>query len=427
MGPIVASDRREDHRAGGHTCVLLPAEQRPHFRPMARPAPALYRDAVMSSAVRSFLAEPPAPHAPAPLSRDWVLVAALVAAGLLEATLRDDLVWPGVALVAGVAPAICLPWRRTRPLLVTAVVFGSMALGDVLTRVGTGQPMDVYTLAYVLLLPYALFRWGSGMQAAAGMAIVLATHAVLSAIGGNYGDLALGLPFLSLPAALGASIRYRASSRLREADQLRLREREQLARELHDTVAHHVSAIAIRAQAGRTLAASRPGAAVDALEVIEEAASRTLADLRALVGALRDGEDADLAPQRGVADIERLAHARGDGPRVDVQLAGDLAGLRPLVGAAVYRIAQESITNAVRHARHATRIDVRVTGDRDCIRLTVRDDGDAGTPGTDRSSGYGLVGMTERAALLGGSLDASPNHDRGWTVTAVLPRDGKGT
>jgi signal transduction histidine kinase len=114
-----------------------------------------------------------------------------------------------------------------------------------------------------------------------------------------------------------------------------------------------------------------------------------------------------------------------DGPRVDVQLAGDLDDLRPLVGAAVYRIAQESITNAVRHARHATRIDVRITGDRDCVRVTVRDDGDAGTRAADRSSGYGLVGMTERAALLGGSLEASPNAERGWTVTAVLPREGK--
>ena len=199
-----------------------------------------------------------------------------------------------------------------------------------------------------------------------------------TAIGGNVGELAAGPLLLSLPAALGAAVRYRDSSRLREADQIRLREREQLARELHDTVAHHVSAIAIRAQAGRTLAATRPGAAVEALEVIEEAASRTLTDLRALVGALRDGEDADLAPQRGVADIERLAATPGDGPRVDVQLAGDLDDLRPLVGAAIYRIAQESITNAVRHARHATRIDVRVTGDRDCVRLTVRDDGAAG-------------------------------------------------
>lgn len=426
MGSMVAANRGEDNRAGGHSCVLLPAEPSPHFRPMARPAAALYGDAVVCSAVRSFLAEPRPQYAPAPLWRDWVLVAALLAAGLLEATLRENLVWPGVALVAGVAPAILLPWRRTHPVLVTAVAFGSIVVGDAAALLGTGEPLELYTTGYLLLLPYALFRWGSGVEAVTGTAIVAAAHALPTAISGDFGDAALGLPILALPAALGASIRYRATSRLREADQIRLREREQLARELHDTVAHHVSAIAIRAQAGRTLAASRSDAAVDALEVIEEAASRTLADLRALVGALRTGDDADLAPQRGVADVVRLAHAPGDGPRVDVQLDGDLDDLRPLVGAAIYRIAQESITNAVRHARHATRIDVRVTGDGDRVRLTVRDDGDASTGAGDRSSGYGLVGMTERVALLGGTLEAGRSPDSGWTVTAVLPRDGKG-
>ena len=111
----------------------------------------------------------------------------------------------------------------------------------------------------------------------------------------------------------------------------------------------------------------------------------------------------------------------GDGPAVEVELSGDLDGLRPLVGAAIYRIAQESITNAMRHARHATRVDVRVVADGDLVRVTVRDDGEAGA--SDGSSGYGLVGMTERATLLGGTLDAGPGAE-GWTVTAVLPRSG---
>ena len=170
---------------------------------------------------------------------------------------------------------------------------------------------------------------------------------------------------------------------------------------------------------------SRPAAAVDALSVIEEAAPRTLTDLRALVGTLRDGEEAELAPQRGVSDIERLAHGHREGPRVDVQLAGDLDALPPLVGAAIYRIAQESVTNAVRHARHATRVEVRVTGHADSVRLTVRDDGEAVSSGAERSSGYGLVGMRERAALLGGRLETGPGPDSGWTVAAELPRDGK--
>ena len=105
-----------------------------------------------------------------------------------------------------------------------------------------------------------------------------------------------------------------------------------------------------------------------------------------------------------------------------MELSDDLDDLRPLVEAAIYRIAQESITNAVRHAR-ANRINVYVTGDDDCVRVTVRDDGDASSTGRN-SSGYGLVGMTERAKLLGATLEAGPSPDKGWTVNAVLPRAG---
>ena len=168
-------------------------------------------------------------------------------------------------------------------------------------------------------------------------------------------------------AALGASVRYRENARMRGLEQMKLLEREQLARELHDTVAHHVSAIAIRAQAGRVVGAADPVAAIDALAVIEEEASRTLAEMREMVGALRVGGEAELSPQRGVADISRLADRSGDPPQVEVELVGDLEQLRPSVDAALYRLAQESITNAVRHARHATRIRVLVRGEPDRI------------------------------------------------------------
>jgi signal transduction histidine kinase len=89
----------------------------------------------------------------------------------------------------------------------------------------------------------------------------------------------------------------------------------------------------------------------------------------------------------------------------------------------MYRLAQEAITNAVQHARHATRIDVQVAGEHDCVRLTVHDDGDAGSVDRGRS-GYGLIGMAERAALLGGTFEAGPGADKGWTVNAVVPRAG---
>ena len=127
-----------------------------------------------------------------------------------------------------------------------------------------------------------------------------------------------------------------------------------LARELHDTVAHHVSAIAIHAQAGRALAATSPASSVEALEVIEAEASRTLAEMRAMVRVLRNQEPAEFAPQPGVADIDRLADAGRVGPHVEVVLSGDLAGLPSPVDTALYRMAQESVTNALRHARAAT-------------------------------------------------------------------------
>ena len=123
----------------------------------------------------------------------------------------------------------------------------------------------------------------------------------------------------------------------------------------------------------------------------------------------------------GVADIERLARNVDDEPRVHVGLTGDLDELGPAVGSATYRIAQESVTNALRHARNATRIDVQVVGDQDAVRLSVRDDGDQ-VHASSVNAGYGLVGMTERAALLGGTLEAGPGADHGWVVDAVLPR-----
>src|SRR5680860_334543 len=390
--------------------------RRPYFWPMRPSTLALYAGVVVRNAVRSFWAEPRVPHPPARVWRDWMLVAALVPVAVLEVIFREDLPWRPVAFVLGVAPVFTLWWRRTPPLVVVAVAFGAQTMADVATLFGADESAVLYTTAYVLLLPYSLFRWGAGREGAIGLAIIFLVGIFFSESvnSAGVGQAVTGSAFFLFSAALGASMRYRANSRLREVDQVKLLEREQLARELHDTVAHHVSAIAIQAQAGRTLAASSPNAAVDALEVIEEEASRTLAEMRTMVGALRQGEEPDLAPQRGVADIERVAHSAGDRPRVDVELSGDLDDLPPSVEAAIYRLAQESITNAVRHARHVTRINVCVAGDPSPF-------------GAGSSAGYGLVGMTERAKLLGGTLEAGPSPDRGWTITAVLPRNGTPT
>ena len=377
------------------------------------------------NAVRSLWAEPRAPQPPVRVWRDWVLVVAFVSAAILESLLRRDQPWFPVGSVEAVALVFTLLWRRTHPLAMLALAFGVSIVVEIASVLGRPSgPVVFISMVYMLLLVYALFRWGSGRDVVIGSAIALALDTLSSAVDhAKVGDAIFGLVILVFTAVLGASVRLRVTSRLRAMDQVRLREREQLARELHDTVAHHISGMVIRAQAGRVVAESRPGAAVEALEIIEAEGSRTLAEMRTMVGALRQRDDADLAPQRGVADIARLARSQGDEPLVEVHLSGDLEDLSPSVGAATYRIAQESITNAMRHARHASRIVVLVAGERDTIRLTVRDDGDAVSTIRPRD-GYGIVGMTERAALLGGTIQVGPGPDRGWTVDAVLPRTG---
>ncbi|MEJ3744584.1 sensor histidine kinase [Actinomycetes bacterium KLBMP 9797] len=372
----------------------------------------------MSELLRSLWEEPRPPGAPRRVWRDWALVGVLLPVALLEGLLRTDLQSPVISIAVAVGLLPTLLWRRTRPLLMAAIAMGVCAAAPLIT----GHEPELNTMVYLLLLPYSALRWGSGREAAGGVAIITGKILLSAAIG--YLDLtqtAGGLVVVSTAAALGAAVRYRARARMRELDQVKLLERERLARDLHDTVAHHVSAMAIRAQAGLATMASQPDAAADALRLIEAEASRALAEMRTMVRALRRTEPADLAPSPRVADLAQLAGPSRGGPAVDVEIASDLDDLPPPVAAAIYRLVQESVTNARRHARHATRIQVRVAADDTSVRLRVSDDGDTGLV---RSPGYGLIGMIERADLLGGSCEAGPNPDRGWTVSAVLPRTG---
>jgi signal transduction histidine kinase len=377
---------------------------------------------VITTALRSLWAEPRAADTPERVWRDWVLVGALMVTALLEGALREDVTWrPFVTIVAvGLAPVLL--WRRTHPLVCVVVGFGTgMALG-LASLLGGVPSVGLDTMIYVLVLVYALVRWGSGREIVIGLTVVLV--AAVFAIATDYtgpAEVIGGFAVLAAAAAGGAAFRYRAESRRRAVDQIRSQERVGLARELHDTVAHHVSAIAVQAQAGRTMAGKRPEAALEALSVIEGEASRTLAEMRAMVRVLRDGAPAEYAPQPGVADLVSLAR-RDPVPVVDVELAGDLAGLRLQVDAAVYRLAQEALTNALRHARNASRVEIRVVEGAGRLRLRVTDDGQI-DPVRPATHGFGLLGMTERVQLLGGTLRAGPAPGGGWAVDAELPTE----
>ncbi|MEU4579429.1 MULTISPECIES: sensor histidine kinase [Nonomuraea] len=361
---------------------------------------------------RSMWDEPRPVDPPRRVWRDWVLVGVLAPVALLEGLLRPDLPWRAASIVVAVGLVPTLLWRRTRPLLMLVIAFGVTGLAPLVA----GGDTSTYTMAYLLLLPYALVRWGSGREAVAGLVVMLASIGYSTVPARTpLADAVGAFSLMVAVVALGVAFRYRAGARARELDRVKLLERERLARDLHDTVAHHVSAMAIRAQAG--LATGTPDAAAESLRVIEAEASRTLKEMRAMVRVLRRNEPGEPPPTGHLADLEQLAEARG-GPRVEVELAGDLDGLEPATTAAIYRIAQESVTNARRHARDATRIAIRVTADDTSVRLRVSDDGE---PGPAATPGYGLLGMAERAELLGGSFEAGPG-DGGWTVSAVLPR-----
>ncbi|MEM8923183.1 MAG: sensor histidine kinase [Actinomycetota bacterium] len=376
--------------------------------------------------LRLLWAEPGADERPAPYWPDWLLLGVMTVAALLEGTLRTDLVWPVPSIILGLVVMATLPWRRQYPLALLLGVLAAVNAVEISSLLAGVEWEGLYSVAVLLLLPYALARWAPGWHVEVGVA-AMALHyvAVLFYTPAPIGDAIGGVIVFYLPVVLGVTVRYQQNAQARRIGSIKHQERELLARELHDTVAHHVSAIAIQAQAGRAVGPDRPDLALDALGVIEEEASRTLAEMRAMIGALRnDNEEAELAPQRGVADIERLAAATGGAAPIEVALTGRLDDLRPTVDAALYRMAQESITNAVRHAKRATRIAVAVHGDDDCVRLTVSDDGDPATFAGTAPTGYGLVGMAERAALLGGTVRTGPRPDRGWSVDAVLPRQG---
>ena len=376
-----------------------------------------------TNALRSLWAEPRPTSPPDRRPRDWALVAVLICWSLVEVVLRQDLAPRPLLLLATLAVFGPLLWRRTHPLVAVAVSFGTLTIVDIVRILTGSQGHPLNSISAALILAYALFRWGSGREAASGLGVILLWLPITYVADPmSLWKTVAGYGFFLAAAALGAAIRYRTKIRIRDIDQAKAREREQLARELHDTVAHHVSGIAIQAQAGRAIAASHPERAVEALAIIEDAATRTLTELRAIVGVLRASQDTEFAPQPGVAEVEQLATDGQTRPCVEVTLSGEFDDLSPAVGAAIYRLAQESITNARRHARHATQVTVAVTGDADQVRLTIDDDGSAA--GGRAPAGYGLVGMRERASLLGGTFHAGPAAGRGWRVEAVLPRTG---
>jgi signal transduction histidine kinase len=324
--------------------------------------------------------------------------------------------------------AAALPWRRVHPLPITVAFFGFGALDSARVVFRDERPIGLSSMTILLVFLYALCRWGSGRDVVVGVSVALFTATlamIVDALG--WSDVVGGYAFIAAVIAAGLAVRFRATAHSRALDQARSIERERFARDLHDTVAHHVTAISISAQAGTAATPSRPNAALEALRMIETEAALTLTELRTIVGTLRGQNDAaELAPTPTVFDINDLTSAPSDHPQVTVSIDGSLSEVAPAVSPAVamalYRIAQESVTNARRHAKHAGIVTIEVKSIDNEVELRVTDDGARVV--TNRQPGFGVVGMTERVSLLGGTLSAGPLPERGWSVVARLPRSG---
>ena len=218
--------------------------------------------------------------------------------------------------------------------------------------------------------------------------------------------------------ALEAERRRESAARLAVAE-----ERARIARELHDVVAHAVSVMVLQVGAVRHNLPPELAADSDALKDVEQAGRSALTEMRRLLGAMHDGEDADLSPQPGLDSLDALVERVGRaGLPVRLQVEGDAVQLPRAVDLSAYRIVQEGLTNSLKHA-NASRADVTVRYAPDAVQLEIRDDGVGA--GTTDGLGHGLVGVRERVKIYGGEMNAGTAPEGGFVLRARLPVEGR--
>ena len=369
---------------------------------------------------RRVLAGPDGPLA-------FALVLGLVA--MLEVTVYADDIGP--AMIANLLATLPLALARRYPAWATgAIVFGA--------AVALGTDGGTLTIAALLGLLIALYlfavrygRWWSVIPVLPFLANAIEPY---SGEDSGFPGVLL-LMVVVAAAALGDSRRQRGEAlaerdETRQAmvdtlqDQAALGERARIARDLHDVVAHHVSAIAVQAESARLTTEGLPEEGRAHFEAIGQTARDALTEMRRMLGVLREdanGEPAR-APQPSLTRVDELVEtARAAGSPVTLTLEGAVTPLPQGVDLCAYRILQEALTNVRRHASGAA-VEVELEYKPDALRLRVRDHGPgAESPDPD---GHGLLGMRERAIMVGGTLTAAPAEGGGFAVDAVLPVNG---
>jgi len=348
-------------------------------------------------------------------------------------TLTELPVWQMLLWQAGLL--IPLWWRRRAPLLAfyaVAAVFLAQWAAGILLRADVALLVAVYNVVLHGRLNRMLWAV-PGLLAAFVMATVrlsssLPVWDVMFFIA-SVGTAAAALGFaVRLRRAQLAALRDRAVQLEIERDQrsrlAAATERTRVAREMHDILGHSLSVIITLADGGAYAVDAAPERGKEALRMIGDTGRRSLAELRRMLGVLRvRADEPDLSPQPGIADLDPLCrHIRAAGPQVEYQSAGELESLDAGVQLAAYRIAQEALTNTLKHAGPNTRVRLALRADDARLHIQVRDTGPAGAdrPAPAGEPGHGLIGMRERAALYGGTVTAAPAPDGGWNVIAEL-------
>ncbi|MDT0341477.1 sensor histidine kinase [Streptomyces litchfieldiae] len=375
--------------------------------------------------------------------REAVITALALVLYLFGAAIQpepDDGLTPPPFSVYPLAVVSCaaLPLRHRAPRTVVALTAGCGVLAPAL-----GFDFNLLLLVPVMIAAYALASRPASREVSVPTVATTAALAASSLVDGlgswqeSGTASAVAVPLLA--TVIGGSVRNRRSylaaveERARRAEECResearrrvVEERMRIARDLHDVVAHHITLVHAQASVATLFFDSRPEEARESLDRLTENTSSALDELRATVGLLRQSGDpgAPLDPPPGLAELPALAESFGPaGLAVSVSVCanGPARPLSPGADLTAYRIVQEALTNVAKHAgTGAARVDLAYGHDR--LTITVTDDGRQAAGAADRPPGYGLIGMRERAAAVGGRLSAGPRREGGYLVTAELP------
>jgi signal transduction histidine kinase len=332
------------------------------------------------------------------------------------------------------AMTISVAWRRTIPLLAAGLVAGGFAVQSV-----AGEVSIAGGIIAVLIVMYSVASYSDQLRARIGGVMILASALVYPFVADVvFADEVVNAFLFVAPWALG---RYTRDRRSRvtdvEAEMLRLsieqernlrdavaRERGNIARDLHDIVAHGVSMMVLQAGAARQTIETDPSKSEELLLNVEESGRQALDEMHLLLEVLKgpSAANTDAVNRLTISALADLAdRLSSTGTTTHLKVDGEERPLSPGLEMSVYRIAQESLTNAVKHG-DASQVDIVVTYAQDSLSLSVTDDGSMSNGELSSTDGNGLIGMRERAELFGGTLTAGPRSpESGWAVAATLP------